>query len=47
MQVDVIIPTYRAGKRVWRVNMQASKAEYPIHRIIIINTEVGEFPTEC
>lgn len=44
MQVDVIIPTYRPGSEFGQLISKLQKQEYPIHKIIIINTEVGEFP---
>ena len=44
MQVDVIIPTYRPGSEFRQLISKLQKQEYPIHKIIIINTEVGEFP---
>ena len=44
MKVDVIIPTYRPGSEFGQLISKLQKQEYPIHKIIIINTEVGEFP---
>ena len=44
MQVDVIIPTYRPGSEFGQLISKLQKQEYPIHKIIIINTEVGEVP---
>lgn len=44
MQVDVIIPTYRPGSEFRQLISKLQEQEYPIHKIIIINSEVGEFP---
>ena len=44
MQVDVIIPTYRPGSEFRQLISKLQEQEYPIHKIIVINTEVREFP---
>ena len=46
MKVDVIIPTYKPGKEFEELICRLQKQTYPIHRIIIINTQTGVFPTE-
>ena len=38
-RVDVIIPTYRPGKDFADVLMKLSKQTYPIHKLIVMNTE--------
>ncbi|MDE7239137.1 MAG: glycosyltransferase family 2 protein, partial [Lachnospiraceae bacterium] len=37
--VDVIIPTYRPTKRLFRILERLHAQTYPIQRIILINTE--------
>ena len=46
MKVDVIIPTYKPGKEFEELICRLQKQTYSIHRIIIINTQTGVFPTE-
>lgn len=46
MKVDVIIPTYRPEKEFEKLIHRLQEQKYPIHKIIIINTETGYFPTE-
>lgn len=46
MKVDVIIPTYKPGKEFQELIHRLQKQTYPIHRIIVINTQTGVFPTE-
>ena len=38
MKIDVIIPTYKPGKEFEKLIGRLQKQEYPIHKIIIINT---------
>ena len=42
----MIIPTYKPGKEFEELICRLQKQTYPIHRIIIINTQTGVFPTE-
>lgn len=37
--VDVIIPTYRPGKRFFLLLQRLRKQTYPVNRIIVVNTE--------
>ena len=46
LKVDVIIPTYKPGKEFEELICRLQKQTYSIHRIIIINTQTGVFPTE-
>ena len=46
MKVDVIIPTYKPGKEFEKLIGRLQKQEYPIHKIIIINTRTDIFPEE-
>ena len=46
MKIDVIIPTYKPGKEVEKLIGRLQKQEYPIHKIIIINTSTDIFPDE-
>ncbi len=46
MKVDVIIPTYKPGKEFEKLIGRLQKQEYPIHKIIIINTRTDIFPDE-
>ena len=42
----MIIPTYKPGKEFEELICRLQKQTYSIHRIIIINTQTGVFPTE-
>ncbi len=44
--VDVIIPTYRPGAEFVRLIRALREQEYPVHQILIIDTESGVFPDE-
>ena len=44
MKVDVIIPTYRPGNEFGELVSKLQQQKYPIHKIIIINTESEAFP---
>lgn len=46
MKIDVIIPTYKPGKEFEKLIGRLQKQEYPIHKIIIINTRTDIFPDE-
>ena len=46
MKIDVIIPTYKPGKVFEKLIGRLQKQEYPIHKIIIINTRTDIFPEE-
>lgn len=46
MKIDVIIPTYKPGKEFEKLIGMLQKQEYPIHKIIIINTRTDIFPEE-
>ena len=46
MKNDVIIPTYKPGKEFEKLIGRLQKQEYPIHKIIIINTRTDIFPEE-
>lgn len=39
MKVDVIIPTYRPGKEFQSLLTRLTKQSFPIHRILVMNTE--------
>lgn len=42
-KVDVILPTYKPGKQVMRLIDSLEKQTYPVHKIIIMNTEEKYF----
>ena len=46
MKIDVITPTYKPGKEFEKLIGRLQKQEYPIHKIIIINTRTDIFPEE-
>lgn len=46
MKIDVIIPTYKPGKEFEELIRRLQRQSYPIHKIIIINTDTGVFPNE-
>ena len=46
MKIDVIIPTYKPGKEFEKLIGRLQTQEYPIHKIIIINTRTDIFPEE-
>lgn len=46
MKIDVIIPTYRPGKELEELMKMLQKQDYPIHKIIIINTKSETFPEQ-
>lgn len=46
MKIDVIIPTYKPGKEFEKLIGRLQKQEYPINKIIIINTRTDIFPEE-
>ena len=46
MKIDVIIPTYKPRKEFEKLIGRLQKQEYPIHKIIIINTRTDIFPEE-
>ena len=39
IKVDVIIPTYKPGEEFEKVLERLEKQEYPINKIMIMNTE--------
>ena len=46
MKIDVIIPTYKPGIEFEKLIGRPQNQEYPIHKIIIINTRTDIFPKE-
>ena len=46
MKIDVIIPTYKPGIEFEKLIGRLQNQEYPIHKIIIINTRTDIFPEE-
>ncbi|MCD8109774.1 MAG: glycosyltransferase [Clostridiales bacterium] len=44
--VDVIIPTYRPGDELVALIRALQEQEYPVHQILMIDTESGVFPEE-
>lgn len=46
MKIDVIIPTYKPGKEFGKLIHRLQRQSYPIHKVIIINTDTGVFPDE-
>lgn len=46
MKIDVIIPTYKPGIEFEKLIGRLQNQEYPIHKIIIINTRTDIFPKE-
>ena len=42
-KVDVILLTYKPGKQVMRLIEALEKQTYPVHKIIIMNTEEKYF----
>ena len=46
MEVDVLIPVYRPDGKLTELLKRLKMQNYPIHRVILINTEEKHFPTE-
>lgn len=46
MKIDVIVPTYKPGIEFEKLIGRLQNQEYPIHKIIIINTRTDIFPKE-
>ena len=43
-KIDVVIPTYRPGEKFQKLIKMLQKQTYPIHEILIMNTEKAYFP---
>ena len=46
MEVDVLIPVYRPEGKLSELQKRLKMQNYPIHRVILMNTEEKHFPTE-
>ena len=46
MKVDVLIPVYRPDGKLTELLKRLKMQNYPIHRVILMNTEEKHFPTE-
>ena len=46
MEVDVLIPVYRPDGKLTEFLKRLKTQNYPIHRVILMNTEEKHFPTE-
>ena len=46
MEVDVLIPVYRPDGKLTELLKRLKMQNYPIHRVILMNTEEKHFPTE-
>ena len=46
MEVDVLIPVYRTDGKLTELLKRLKMQNYPIHRVILMNTEEKHFPTE-
>ena len=46
MEVDVLIPVYRPDGKLTELLKRLKIQNYPIHRVILMNTEEKHFPTE-
>ena len=46
MEVDVLIPVYRPDGKLTELLKRLNMQNYPIHRVILMNTEEKHFPTE-
>ena len=46
MEVDVLIPVYRPDGKLTELLKRLKTQNYPIHRVILMNTEEKHFPTE-
>ena len=46
MDVDVLIPVYRPDGKLTELLKRLKMQNYPIHRVILMNTEEKHFPTE-
>ena len=46
MEVDVLIPVYRPDGKLTELLETIKMQNYPIHRVILMNTEEKHFPTE-
>ena len=46
MEVDVLIPVYRPDGKLTELLKRLKMQNYPIHRVILMNTEKKHFPTE-
>ena len=44
MRIDVCIPTYRPGPEFQELLQRLESQTLPVHKIIIMNTKVGDFP---
>ena len=44
LTTDVLIPVYRPGKRLSVLLNSLKEQSYPIHKIILMNTEKQYFP---
>lgn len=46
MEVDVLIPVYRPDEKLTELLKRLKMQNYPIHRVILMNTEEKHFPAE-
>ena len=46
MEVDVLIPVYRPDGKLTELLKRLKMQNYPIHRVILMNTEEKHFPAE-
>ena len=46
MEVDVLIPVYRPDGKLTELLKRLKMQNYPIHRVILMNTEENHFPAE-
>ena len=46
MEVDVLIPVYRPDGKLTELLKRLKMQNYPIHRVILMNTDEKHFPTE-
>ena len=46
MEVDVLIPVYRPDGKLTELLKRLKMQNYPIHRVLLMNTEEKHFPTE-
>lgn len=44
--VDIVIPTYRPGDKFRELITRLKKQDYPVRKILVVNTEAGAFPQE-
>lgn len=43
-KIDVVIPAYKPGEKFQKLIKMLQKQTYPIHEILIMNTEKAYFP---